>query len=109
MCRDSLQHLPCEVGVDVLENLSKGQAKYLLIGSYDGTRNRDVEMDDYFDINLREYPYNLREGVLHVYHEYTNDNLQDPHAPEKLLLLFAGKFLVNADFDAMRANCRNPQ
>lgn len=93
----------------MLENLAKGQARYLLLGSYDGVGNTNIRIGDYFGINLREHPYNLDEGVLHVYREHTPQDPLHLNEPEKLLLLFSGKYLMDVDFNQMRQNCPLPR
>lgn len=104
--RDALQHLPCELGVDALQNLAKAGSRYLLLGSYEHeAQNRRIKVGDYYSINLRLPPFSLSDGVVHAFNEHTATQWGRGE-PDKYLLLFPGDFLRSRDFKAMRAGCR---
>ena len=67
-CRDALQHLPCKLVVDSLQNFALSRPKWLLVGSYDGNGNQNIPAGLHFAINLREPPYSMADGVMQVCH-----------------------------------------
>eukprot|EP00884_Botryococcus_braunii_P014083 jgi/Botrbrau1/22676/Bobra.0132s0020.1 len=97
--RDALQHLSMNLVIDALENISKSQAKYLLVGSYvNSPGNFDVSMTpgggDMFPIDLRLPPFKLTK-YLHYYNEHTPDG--------KGMLLYEIKTLRKTDWNRVRS------
>ena len=103
-CRDALQHLPCEMGVDALEKLAVAGSRYLLLGSYEqASHNSRIEVGAYYSINLKLPPFQLGDGVLRTFNEHTWQAIGEH---DKNMLLISGEFLRSRDFDAMRRGCK---
>ena len=103
MHRDALQHLPCEMVVDALANFASSRPKYILLGSYDSEANINIQAGDYSDINLRNPPYSLEDGLIRAFSEHTSFLLEG--GVNKLLLLYSGSYLASQDFVAMKRRC----
>jgi hypothetical protein len=58
--RDALQHLSPDLVMQFIQNVQESDAKYLVAGSYYHLHgNRNIQVGDYFDINLLDPPYSL--------------------------------------------------
>ncbi|GAB5370237.1 hypothetical protein AAMO2058_001475000 [Amorphochlora amoebiformis] len=77
--RDCLQHLPYHTIWKIIENVARSPARYWLVGSYDGARNRNISPGDYFPINIRAGPFNLANPI---------EVLDERTADGKMLLLY---------------------
>lgn len=56
--RDALQHLPMNMAIEFLRNVKNSGAKWLLLGSYIHEHdNRDINIGDYYSINLLDAPF----------------------------------------------------
>ena len=69
------------------------------VGSYEGQGNKNIEIGDYFNINLREPPYSLGNPRA-FYNEETPDDTR-----KKFLLLFELAKLRGLDYAAMARQC----
>jgi len=103
--RDALQHLACPLVVDILHAFVDSSARLLLVGSYPNGRNINILIGDYFPIDLRQPPYSLQTGLLHVYNEWTSRLI--PQEPNKQALLYDLHALrqQNIDWDDMKKRC----
>jgi hypothetical protein len=99
LCRDVLQHFSFNAIVDSLENFSKSESKYILLGSYDSNNNICIKTGEYFDINLLKKPF-LLPHPIEIFHENTHIISREP---EKLLLLYEINTLKNINFTDMRS------
>lgn len=84
--RDALQHLSMEVIIPVLKNIQLADPKFLLVGSYpSATTNRDINIGDYFPINLLIEPFNLCPALMF-----------DEHSPDgKWLYMYTQRQIRN--------------
>ena len=114
LCRDALQHIPLLDAIDVLQNFARARPRVLAVGSYlDGgvvaagapddaprppERNREIPAGEYYHINLLAPPFNMSEPL-----DILDENTPVKDARErKFLLVYAGDYLAELDFDAMR-------
>jgi len=95
--RDALQHLPLDLCVDTLKAFASATgSRYLLIGSYldSKTPNKNIDIGDYFPINLKLPPFSLIQ-YIEVFHE----------EKDKYLILYdVENYLSKIDFDLMKKN-----
>lgn len=84
--RDALQHVPIEYAFAFLSNVKKSKAKFLLVGSYlNSTKpNVDINIGDYYDIDLTKPPFEVLPAPIQVFQETTIS----PGEPTKYLLLY---------------------
>lgn len=67
LIRDCLIHLPLQVGVRALANVSASGSRYILTSSYPGVRsNDDIDMGGYRPINLLLPPFSLPEPITFI-------------------------------------------
>lgn len=98
-CRDTLQHLPMSDIVSALENFSKVDFKWIMIGSYCGIgQNVDIVPGGYFSINLLDAPF-LMDGYYRMEGEKTNLVSDEP---EKFYLIYESANYKKINFDEMR-------
>jgi len=101
-CREALQHLPCEVAVDALENFSKSDAKFLLTTSHNNhTENIDIPVGEFYSINLQLAPFNL-DRPARVFNEH-GDKLGSPD--QRYLNMYLIDYLKAQDYIVMKKNC----
>ena len=93
--RDALQHLPLLLVIDCLENFARtNRSKYLLVGSYyTYSDNRNIEIGDYFPINLFTWPFYLTKYIQIFNERYGSKYLYMYDIPN---------YLRNVDFQEMR-------
>jgi hypothetical protein len=100
--RDSVQHLPLLKAIQFLEAVSKASSgKFLLVQSYVDvqTSNRNIEAGGYYQVNLFNEPFNLKENV-EIYSENDKDG--------KCLILYdIEKHMRSVNFDQMRERAKN--
>ena len=94
--RDVLQHLPLEKVIDALKTFSQTKgARYLLVGHYlEHNENRNINIGDYFNINLTKPPFNLTQFIASYW-----ENDRD----KKYLTLYDLSYLRKIDFDLMKS------
>ena len=65
LSRDALQHLPFGIIHRTLRNIQKADPKWFLVGSYPeaGQNNTDIQIGDYFNIDLQRQPFSLGAPV----------------------------------------------
>lgn len=94
LCRDALQHLSLHLIVNILENFSKLDAQIFVFGSYTQGGNVNINVGDYFKIDLTSEPFNFKP--LHIVSEWSFD------ADKKHLLVIPGDSVRTLDFVVMR-------
>ncbi len=73
-------------------------ARYLLVGSYlTHGSNVDIQIGEFFRINLTLSPFNLT-GYVRVF----NESMADHHDVQKSLILYDIQYLKTFDFDQSR-------
>ena len=104
ICRDALQHFSFNLITDALENFSKSDSKYILLGSYDSKLNTLIKTGECFEINLLNAPF-LLPAPIEIFHEKTDviaNRLGFKKEPEKLMLLYEISTLKSIDFASIR-------
>ena len=88
--RDSLQHVPLHATWQFLNNVRNSGARYLLVGSYLKyvDPNRDIAPGEYYAINLKEPPFNLRPAPLEIIDERSDVAENSTQAQRKYMLLY---------------------
>jgi hypothetical protein len=96
--RDALQHLSLVKVIDSLKLISRTQgSRYLLVGSYLKTgQNKNIEIGDYFPIDLTKPPFNLNK-YLEIFDEKTYEF-------KHLILYDIKNYLRFVNFDQMYYN-----
>lgn len=94
-CRDTLQHLSYSMIVSALENFSRSEFRFILIGSYNNNHeNRNILIGDCFSINLLDPPFSLPlpQEILSEKTKLYSDE------PEKFYLVYNQEVYKSIDF-----------
>jgi SAM-dependent methyltransferase len=102
-CRDTLQHLSFGQVVSALENFSKSEFKWIILGSYHNVhKNVNTDPGGYFSINLLDPPFSMPRPYQ-ILSEETN-KLSDE--PEKFYLIYDQASYKAIDFNQMKKRCK---
>lgn len=81
ICRDALQHLPLEDGVNLIGAIRANGPRLLLASTYLPGWNVDVALGDFYSPDLTAEPFHLPEPdrlIFDGYHYHESDELRDP-------------------------------
>jgi SAM-dependent methyltransferase len=83
ICRDVIQHLPLQDGLDLLDAIEGTRSTYLLASTYVGGVNVDIPAGGCYSPDLTAEPFGFKppERLIfdgHHYHEHGTDAVRDP-------------------------------